>query len=136
MERTANALSNEDRVRLIVSGTFTRDSLGDDYQRTLDELRADPQGHLRAFARMFLQQPVSPAMLTELQLPKLLQLTLTMLPDETRRVAQALADRMGASARAREAAFLESDDEATTTEIQRGRQLLDQRRYDLQQLLH
>jgi len=119
----------------IVSGTFTKDSLGDVYDRTLAELRADPAGHLQAFSQLFVQRPPPAAALSELQLPLLLQLTAPLLPEETRRVAAALSRRMGDSARARESAFLEGADEATALEINRGRQLLDQRRFDLARLL-
>lgn len=133
---TATLSKTEARVLKIVGGTFHEDSVGPQaYQRTLDELRADPVGHLRAFTKLFVQNPPNPPLLTELHLAKLLQLTAPIAPEETRKVAAALARRMADSARDREAAYLESTDEADSAEISRGRQLLDERRYDIQQLL-
>lgn len=131
----AATLPPEARVRLIVGGNFTIDALGQGYEDILAAVRTDPASHLRAFEQLYLSGNVSRRDLTELFLPNFLSVISPMLPDQAHRVARLLADKMSEVAREQEAEFYENVDEAEAVEISRQRQQLDDRRYDLNQIL-
>ena len=98
-------------------------------------MRADPATHLHAFEQLYLSSATNRRVLTELYLPNFLSVVAPLLPDQARRAAQLLADRMGAVAREQEAEFYENADETAAVELTRQRQQLDDRRYDLAQIL-
>ena len=134
MARTAN-MSPASRVLRIVGGNFSPDALGPAYNRTIEAVRAAPGPHLAAFEQLFLRQPLSNERLGELDPATFLAIVMPLMPQEARRVAAAVAERFGAAARDRESAFYEATEEDAVTEIGFQRQLIDDRRFELNQLL-
>lgn len=132
----ASNMTTEARVRLIVGGSFSLDSLGSVYQRIIDAVRADPAAHLRAFEQLLLHGPLSQADIGELDPVALLTIVRPLLPDETRRAAAAVSRRLASAARGREEAFQEATESDEADEISFQRQLIDDRRTELAALLN
>ena len=130
-----SSMTADDRVRRIIGGNFSLDSLGSAYRQTIDAVRQDPSGHLEAFERIFLQSPLSQARVGELDPVALLESLLPLLPDRTRQVATAVASRFDSAARGREEAYLEAVESDEANDIAFQRQLIDDRRSEIRDLL-
>jgi hypothetical protein len=134
MARTAN-MSPASRVLRIVGGNFSSDALGPAYSRTIEAVRAAPGPHLAAFEQLFLREPLSNERLGELDPATFLAIVMPIIPQEARRAAAAVAERFSAAARDRESAFYEASEADEATEIRFQRQLIDDRRFELGELL-
>lgn len=130
-----SSLTIDDRVRRVISGNFSLDSLGAAYGQTIDAVRQDPTGHLDAFERIFLRSPLSQARVGELDPAALLQILLPLLPDRTRQVATAVVARFESASRGRAEAYLEAIESVEADDIAFQRQLIEDRRSELNDLL-
>ena len=124
----------EDRVLLKVGGQFTPDSFDPEGYDAINRAVLDnPDAHLDAFERLFLNPRPSRAALTELHLPDFLQSLAELRPQRVQALARQLARLMGSLAR-RQTAEAESSAEssdARVDEIARQRRQLARRRAGL-----
>ncbi|MEN2786472.1 hypothetical protein ACFOKI_05605 [Sphingomonas qilianensis] len=123
-----------ERVALVVGGGFNDDALGDEYYRVIEAIRAAPADHLHEFLRMFVTQPASAAMLTELTLARFLEIVQPLLPNDVRAAATALDRRMGSLSQHLES-LGESTSEAVNNARDRAGRQIDFRRGTISEML-
>lgn len=121
----------EDRVLLRIGGRFTPDTFGAAAYAAINRAVAEnPDAHLDAFERLFLNPRPSRRALTELHLPAFLQSMQAARPQRVEAMARQLAGVMASLARAQvgEAESTRSSSPAQVDEIARQRRQLARRR--------
>lgn len=128
-------MTHDERVRLIIGGNFSLDSLGPAYRQAIEAVRREPEAHLEAFERIFVSGPLSQAHIGELDPAALLAIVRPLLPDRVRQLAVATAAQLDSATRGRKAAFRKTTESDEANDIAFQRQLIDDRRADIRLML-
>src|SRR4051794_13762397 len=122
---------DEQRVAVIVGGHFTPDALGPEYDPIIAAVRADPEGHLHAFERLYLGPDSDTARFADLHLPNLLRLLVTVAPGPVHELAAKLATRFASVAQEQAAEYVSATEAGQAGDAARRRRRLNARHSEL-----